>query len=88
MRREGFLAAIELALAIGVALAFLVLLTPAAFRMLSELIWALGTPRSLPAFGLHPHWVAEARYAPSLVLLAGCAALAVCYRWLTARRRG
>ena len=88
MRRDNFLAIVELAMGLGVALGFLILITPAMVRLASELLWAIGTPRTLPGFGIHPHWVAEARYAPSLVAFGACAALAVCYRWLTVRRRG
>jgi hypothetical protein len=89
MRRPDLLAAVELAIGIGMLAGFLgILFMPATFRFLVELFWAIGLPHDPPGFGINPHRVAEARYAPSLAVLAACAALAVCYRWLTSRRRG
>ncbi len=89
MRRDNLLAAIELVIGLAMVIGFLVILVaPAAARLLIELPWALGTPSTLPGFGVNPHVFAEARYAPSLVVLSAGAALAVCYRWLTSRRRG
>jgi uncharacterized BrkB/YihY/UPF0761 family membrane protein len=88
MRREKLLASVELVIGLGMLVGFVVLLlVPALGRVIVELPWTVGTPRALPGFGVNPHWVAEARYAPSLVVLSACAALAVCYRWLTSRRR-
>lgn len=87
MRRDGLLATIELAMGLGMLASFvLLLLVPAAAQLLLELPWAIGALR-MPAFGIHPHWVAEARYAPALVVLAGFTALVACCRWLASRRR-
>lgn len=88
MRRDDWLGTLELLIGLGVFLSFVViLLIPSLARLLIELSWTFGAPRWLPTFGLHPHWVAEARYAPTLVMLGTCAALAVCYRWLSTRGR-
>ena len=88
MRRDHWLGALELVIGLGMLTAFVVvLLVPALVRLLFELPWAIGTPRVLPGFGIHPHWIAEVRYAPSLMMVGILAALAVCYRWLTSRRR-
>ena len=88
MWRHRVLATLELLIGLGMLLGFIVvLLIPAVVHLLFELPWAIGTPRALPSFGVNPHLIAEARYAPSLVVLAAGAALAVCYRWLTSRRR-
>ena len=89
MRRDNLLAALELMFGLGMLMAFVIVLAvPAAFRLLTELPWAIGMPQSPPGFGINPHRLAEARYAPSLAVLGACAALVVWYRWLTSRRRG
>lgn len=88
MRRDEWLGTLEMVIGLGMLASFLVLLlVPSVVRLIFELPWAIGTPRVLPSFGLHPHWIAEVRYAPTLMMLGTCAALAVCYRWLTSRRR-
>jgi uncharacterized BrkB/YihY/UPF0761 family membrane protein len=88
MRRDNLLAGLELLIGLGMLLGFLVVLVvPGAVRLALELPWALGAPLTPPGFGLNPHRFAEARYVPSLVALTGCAVLALCYRWLTSRRR-
>ncbi len=88
MRRQRALGALELAIGLGMLGGFAILLAvPALARMAVDLAWGLRNPGLLPRFGLHPHWAAEAQYAPSLVILVACAALALCYRWLMSRRR-
>lgn len=88
MRADKLLAGLELLIGLAMLGGFLlVLFVPASVRFVLELPWALGVPLSPPGFGLNPHRLAEARYVPSLVALAGCAVLALCYRWLTSRRR-
>ena len=88
MRRDRLLGTIELLIGLAMLVGFIVILfIPALVNLALELPWAIGTPRSLPSFGVNPHLIAEARYAPTLVVLAAGAALAVCYRWLTSRRR-
>jgi hypothetical protein len=67
---------------------FLVILAaPALARSMVDLTWALRTPAMFPRFGLNPHLAAEAQFAPPLIVLLACAGLALCYRWLTTRRR-
>ncbi len=88
MRHEQFLPIIELLGGLSVLAAFVLLLVgPAAIRLAGELGWLLGSFPLTLSFGLHPHRLAEARYVPSLMFLGGSAALLVCYRWLSSRRR-
>ena len=88
VRRDQWLGTLELLVGLAMFASFLViLLVPGLVRLVTELPWAIGAPRWLPTFGLHPHWVAEARYAPTLMMLGTCAALVVCYRWLQSRGR-
>ena len=87
-RRHNILAVVELAVGAGMLAGFMLLLVvPALLTGLLELPWAFAMPTSLPGFGLNPHHFAGARYVPSLAVLAACAAVAVCYRWLASRRR-
>ncbi len=89
MRNENVLAAIELAMGLAMLVGFVgLLLVPAVFRLVTELLWAIGVPQVPPGFGINPHRLAGAPYAPSLALLTAGAALAVSYRWLLSRRRG
>jgi hypothetical protein len=88
-RHEDIFAVLELAFGLAMLIGFVgLLLLPAGLRVLTELPWTIGLPHSLPGFGINPHHLAEARHAPALVVLGGCAGLAVCYRWLQSRRRG
>lgn len=88
MRRDDLLGTFELLTGLGMLFGFILILgAPALWQLLNDLVWAVGAQRSFPTFGINPHWVAGARYAPSLLVLTACAALVVCYRVLTIRRR-
>ena len=85
--RDRLFAALELLIGLGMLVGFVVfLLAPSVVRLLAELPWMLGGLQ-VPGFWIHPHRVAEARLMPSLLVLGSCAALLVCYRWLSSRRR-
>jgi len=88
MRRDDLLGTFELLTGLTMLVGFVLILgIPALWQLLNDLVWAVGAQRALPTFGINPHWVAGARYAPSLLVLTACAALVVCYRVLTLRRR-
>jgi len=81
------LAAFELLGGLGILTAFVVLLlAPAAVRFVGELPWLLGALPT-PQFGINPHHSASGRHLPPLLVVAVCAALPLCYRWLASRRR-
>ena len=86
-RRDRLCAIVELLAGLGMLVGFLlVLFVPALSRLATELPWIVGGLQ-VPTLGINPHHVAGARQVPSLLVLVACAALLVCYRWLSSRRR-
>lgn len=90
MQRQQLAATIELVVGLGMLACFVALLAvPALIGALQEIPWLVRAPPRLPlpSFGLNPHLVAGAPYAPSLLVLMACATLAACFRWWLTRRR-